>query len=150
MLLSPVQEMAFERHARRLGHDPGFSLEQVSYPVLPSVAAVRALPAATPEQRRRRQAVFFGPTIAIRRSIGQGVHDRLEAAVFADGQISGEDEARAAVTMLDGMLRSITTLDRSDPELLARVMKDMVFGGLLAVGVPRPDAAFRTATSATA
>ena len=48
-----------------------------------------------------------------------------------------EDEARAAVTMLDGMLRSITTLDRSDPELLARVMKDMVFGGLLAVGLPR-------------
>ncbi len=48
----------------------------------------------------------------------------------------GEDEARAAVTMLDGMLRSITTLDRSDPELLARVMKDMVFGGLLAVGTP--------------
>jgi len=57
----------------------------------------------------------------------------------------GEDEARAAVTMLDGMLRSITTLDRSDPELLARVMKDMVFGGLLAVGIPRP-----TTTSATA
>lgn len=50
----------------------------------------------------------------------------------------GEDEARASVTMLDGMLRSITTLDRSDPELLARVMKDMVFGGLLAVGLPRP------------
>ena len=41
--------------------------------------------------------------------------------------------------MLDGMLRSITTLDRSDPELLARVMKDMVFGGLLAVGLPRLD-----------
>ena len=61
----------------------------------------------------------------------------------------GEDEARAAVTMLDGMLRSITTLDRSDPELLARVMKDMVFGGLLAVGVPRPDAAFRTTAAAT-
>src|SRR3984957_16256034 len=53
----------------------------------------------------------------------------------------GEDEARAAVTMVEGMLRSITTLDRSDPELLARVMKDMVFGGLLAVGVPRPTAA---------
>jgi hypothetical protein len=39
--------------------------------------------------------------------------------------------------MLDGMLRTITTLDRSDPELLVRVMKDMVFGGLLAVGIPR-------------
>jgi hypothetical protein len=61
----------------------------------------------------------------------------------------GEDEARAAVTMLDGMLRSITTLDRSDPELLARVMTDMVFGGLLAVGLPRPNAFVPTTTTAT-
>jgi hypothetical protein len=45
-------------------------------------------------------------------------------------------------------LRSITTLDRSDPELLARVMKDMVFGGLLAVGLPRPTASGMNATSA--
>jgi hypothetical protein len=35
------------------------------------------------------------------------------------------------------MLRTITTLDRSDPELLVRIMKDMVFGGLLAVGIFR-------------
>ena len=61
----------------------------------------------------------------------------------------GEDEARAAVTMLDGMLRSITGAGRSDPELLARVMKDMVFGGLLAVGIPRPDTAFRTTTTSS-
>ena len=50
-----------------------------------------------------------------------------------------EEEARAAVTMVDGMLRSITTLSM-DPERLARVMKDMVFGGLLSVGVSRPEA----------
>ena len=48
-----------------------------------------------------------------------------------------EEEARAAVTMVDGMLRSITTLSM-DQERLARVMKDMVFGGLLSVGVARP------------
>jgi AcrR family transcriptional regulator len=48
-----------------------------------------------------------------------------------------EEEARAAVTMVDGMLRSITTLSM-DRERLARVMKDMVFGGLLSVGVSRP------------
>jgi AcrR family transcriptional regulator len=48
-----------------------------------------------------------------------------------------EEEARAAVTMVDGMLRSITTLS-IDQERLARVMKDMVFGGLLSVGVSRP------------
>jgi AcrR family transcriptional regulator len=49
-----------------------------------------------------------------------------------------DEEARAAVTMVDGMLRSITSLNGADQEQLARVMKDMVFGGLLSVGVPRP------------
>jgi AcrR family transcriptional regulator len=49
-----------------------------------------------------------------------------------------DEEARAAVTMVDGMLRSITSLSGIEPERLARVMKDMVFGGLLSVGVPRP------------
>jgi AcrR family transcriptional regulator len=47
-----------------------------------------------------------------------------------------DDEARAAVHMVDGMLRSITTLSM-DRETLARVMKDMVFGGLLSVGIER-------------
>ena len=49
-------------------------------------------------------------------------------------------EARAAVTMVDGMLRSITSLSGIDQEQLARVMKDMVFGGLLSVGVSTPAA----------
>jgi hypothetical protein len=39
--------------------------------------------------------------------------------------------------MVDGMLRSITSLSGVDQEQLARVMKDMVFGGLLSVGAPR-------------
>jgi AcrR family transcriptional regulator len=45
-----------------------------------------------------------------------------------------EDEARAVVTMIDGMLRSITTLTQMDRAQLAQVMKDMVFGGVRAVG----------------
>jgi AcrR family transcriptional regulator len=49
-----------------------------------------------------------------------------------------DQEARAAVTMVDGMLRSITSLGDMDQEQLATVMKDMVLGGLLSVGVPRP------------
>ncbi|MFI5068667.1 MAG: hypothetical protein ACHP9Z_32465, partial [Streptosporangiales bacterium] len=95
--LSAAQERAFECHARRFGHDAGRlrgGAELVSYPVVPSVAAVRALSAATPGQRRRRQQVFFNPVIELRRSIGQGVHDRLEAAVFADGTIDPGDQAR--------------------------------------------------------
>ena len=51
-----------------------------------------------------------------------------------------DQEARAAVTMVDGMLRSITTLTDLDQEQLASVMKDMVLGGLLAVGAHRPAA----------
>ena len=50
----------------------------------------------------------------------------------------GDQEARAAVTMVDGMLRSITALTDMDHEQLARVMKDMVLGGLMSVGVPAP------------
>jgi AcrR family transcriptional regulator len=49
----------------------------------------------------------------------------------------GDQEARAAVTMVDGMLRSITALTDMDHEQLAGVMKDMVLGGLMSVGVPR-------------
>jgi AcrR family transcriptional regulator len=45
-----------------------------------------------------------------------------------------EDEARAVVTMIDGMLRSITTLGAMDRAQLAQVMKDMVFGGVRSVG----------------
>jgi hypothetical protein len=96
--LTVAQERAFDDHGRRLGHDPGRlsgDAERVSYPSLPTVEDVRALSAATAEQRRRRQAVFFGPSIAIRRAIGQGVHDRTEAAVFADSRIDPADEARA-------------------------------------------------------
>jgi hypothetical protein len=97
--LTPAQDSAFEWHARRFGHDPGRlagTAELVSYPVMPSFQALRTLPAATPGQRRRRQEVYFGPAIAIRRTIGQGVHDRLEAAVFADGTADPADVARAA------------------------------------------------------
>jgi hypothetical protein len=97
-VLTPAQEREFDRHAVRLGHDPvrlRGGTELISYPVIPSVAALRALPAATPAQRAARQRVFFNPVIAARRRLGQGVHDRLEAAVFADGAIDPADEARA-------------------------------------------------------
>jgi hypothetical protein len=95
--LSAAQERAFERHARRFGHEAGRlcgGAELVSYPVVPSIADVRTLAAATSGQRRRRQQVFFNPVVALRRAIGQGVHDRIEAAVFADGAIDAADDAR--------------------------------------------------------
>ena len=97
--LTTAQRAAFARGARRAGHDlellAGGS-EQVSYPVLDCAATIRQFCTAEPQQRRRRQAVFFNHAIEMRRSIGQGVHDRIEAAVFADGTIDAADVAQAA------------------------------------------------------
>ena len=81
-------ERAFLDLAVRFGHPPAPARRSDRgdlTPVIDSVGAGRELLPVTPEQRARRQAVFFTPQIALRRAIGQGVHDRLEAAVFADG-----------------------------------------------------------------
>ncbi len=49
-----------------------------------------------------------------------------------------DEEARAAVLMVDGLLRSVSSLNTSvDRERLAGVMKDMALGALLAIGKPR-------------
>ena len=48
-----------------------------------------------------------------------------------------DDEARAAVLMVDGLLRSVSSVHTSvDRDRLAKVMKDMALGGLLALGNP--------------
>jgi len=50
-----------------------------------------------------------------------------------------DEEARAAVMMVDGMLRSVPLLHTSvDRDRLSRVMKDMALGGILALGSPHP------------
>jgi len=53
-----------------------------------------------------------------------------------------EEDARIAVMMIDGMLRSVSTLHASvDRDRVARVMKEMALGALLALGGTRPAAA---------
>jgi AcrR family transcriptional regulator len=47
-----------------------------------------------------------------------------------------DDEARAAVLMVDGLLRSVSLRTTVDRERLAGVMKDMALGALLALGQP--------------
>jgi AcrR family transcriptional regulator len=49
-----------------------------------------------------------------------------------------DEEARAAVLMVDGLLRSVSTLNTSvGRDRLARVMKDMALGALMALGQPQ-------------
>jgi AcrR family transcriptional regulator len=47
-----------------------------------------------------------------------------------------DDEARAAVLMVDGLLRSVSLRTTMDRDRLAKVMKDMALGALLALGNP--------------
>jgi hypothetical protein len=50
-----------------------------------------------------------------------------------------DEEARAAVIMVDGLLRSVSAPHTSmDRERLAAVMKEMAMGALMALGAPRP------------
>jgi AcrR family transcriptional regulator len=60
-----------------------------------------------------------------------------------------DDEARAAVLMVDGMLRSVSAMHTGvGRERLAGVMKDMAMGGLLALGDDRPGAPAEPGTPA--
>jgi hypothetical protein len=54
---------------------------------------------ATPEQRVERGKHFFNPPVAVRRLLGQGVHDRGEASVIADHVLSEEDQIRISRRM---------------------------------------------------
>jgi hypothetical protein len=91
---------AFLARARRLGHDPSRLLAGEVTETLTSIPAleqVRQLSQVSPAERRARQAVFFHPAIAIRSRLGQGVHDRCEAYVFADASIDDADRDRLAM-----------------------------------------------------
>ena len=93
---------AFLARARRLGHDPARLLAGEVTETLTSIPALeqaRQLSQVSPAERRARQAVFFHPAIAIRSRLGQGVHDRCEAYVFADGSIDDADRDRLAMRL---------------------------------------------------
>ena len=52
---------------------------------IPTLEQVRELCQVSVAERRVRQAVSLHPAIEIRSRAGEGVHDRCEAFVFADG-----------------------------------------------------------------
>lgn len=92
------QEREFLTLATALGHDPGLLVgkesgeELCAYIEIPTLDVVRRLLSrATPVQRELRQKTFFHPAITARRRLGQGLHDRGEAVVFANGTIPNED-----------------------------------------------------------
>lgn len=80
---------------RLLGHDPS-AIEQgkecCSYFTLPTIDdARRVLSMARAASRPERQKTFFNGPISARRRLGQGMHDRGEAVLFAAGTIDEAD-----------------------------------------------------------
>jgi len=94
--LSATQTAELLTVADLLGHDRERLLggEQIcTYGELTNLAqARRVLSRATPAARRLRAATFFD-AIRDRQDIGQGLHDRGEAACFAEGEIPASDAA---------------------------------------------------------
>jgi hypothetical protein len=97
MITNAVRQREFFEKARLLGHDLSaieHGEECCTYFTLPTVLdGRRVLSNATEASRRERQKTFFNPVIAARRRLGQGMHDRGEAATFADGPIEESDVA---------------------------------------------------------
>lgn len=85
----------FFSRARLLGHDETKlrnGEEEVRYVLPESPQEVRRLfSVATLAQREERQKSFYTPGLAIRSRLGQGIHDRGEAFVFASEPIRKSD-----------------------------------------------------------
>jgi hypothetical protein len=95
------EELAvFVARARRLGHDPARLLAgevAETFTPVPTLEQLRGLCQVSAAERGARQAVFFHPAVAVRARLGQGVHDRCEAFVFADGTAGEADRAGLAM-----------------------------------------------------
>lgn len=86
---------AFFERALLFGHNSSKLLmgeQETTYILMESAHEVRKyMSVASQEQRIRRQKSFYNPGIKIRQRLGQGIHDRGEAFVFADEPIHPED-----------------------------------------------------------
>jgi hypothetical protein len=95
MGLSDNQKSEFFKIARLLGHDQKQLLsgkEVCTYMHAPTLQLVaKMITRSTLLQRKQRSKTFFDNIIS-RQRLGQGVHDRIEASVFANEKISEDDQ----------------------------------------------------------
>lgn len=72
----------------------------------------RLLSVANQEQRIKRQEHFFNPPIAARQRLGQGMHDRGESFVFANGTVLDSDW-QGLGNHLPGRIKAISVLKKT-------------------------------------
>jgi hypothetical protein len=116
MGLTAAETSAFLAQARALGHDAARLLDGAEERRdfgLPALDHGWVFSTADDAARARRAAHFFNPPIAARRRLGQGVHDRCEAGVFAGLPVAQSD--------LDGMAMHLPFPVRASSELIRRI-----------------------------
>ena len=106
----------FRSWAAALGHDSDrleSGEEVISYLEVSTAEAARALLShATPAQRTERQKTFFHPAIAVRSRLGQGMHDRGEAFVWANG-VQDETDRHGLDAHLPLHVKAISVLHKT-------------------------------------
>ncbi|MFI0849619.1 hypothetical protein, partial [Mesorhizobium sp. IMUNJ 23232] len=116
MGLTATETRAFLAQARALGHDAARLLDGAEERCdfgLPALDHGRVFSTADDASLARRAEHFFNPTIAARRRLGQGVHDRCEAGVFAGLPVAQSD--------LAGMAGHLPFPVRASSELTRRI-----------------------------
>jgi hypothetical protein len=90
--LTPSASEEFARVAALFDQDPAelVASERVDFVRIPSLERARSLSRATDDQKARRGRTFFD-AIKARQRLWQGMHDRGEAFVFADGPLHEPD-----------------------------------------------------------
>lgn len=86
----------FAQMCQRLGHDSAKSATSAGDErlcLIPDLPTYRSFVTASPAQKRQRARHFFNPGVALRARLGQGLHDRGEASVFAVHTLNEADKA---------------------------------------------------------
>lgn len=110
----------FYERAIRLGHDVVVlqELGEVSRCfTCPTIEEInRWISVATPAQREKRQKTFFNPPILLRQRLGQGMHDRCEAVIFANGRVEKEADREGLERHFPIMVKAISIAEKIIPQ----------------------------------
>ncbi len=108
----------FYEKAALLGHDTdklAAGETVISYGTFASLLeGRRLLSMATDAQRVARQQSFFNPPLQARQRLGQGIHDRGEALVFADGVLLDGDH-QGIGNHMPAHIKAISVLQKTIP-----------------------------------
>lgn len=109
----------FYKRALLLGHDVvalqerGEASRCFTCPTIEDIN--RWISVATPEQRKERQNLFFNPPVLLRERLGQGMHDRCEAVIFADGHVEREADKEGLERHFPIMVKAISIAEKVIP-----------------------------------